>query len=69
MITLASSARVVETELAVESDKTVIANLIECCARSIFAKGKCKTLAEANRFEGIELTAEEAINESGYSHL
>ena len=56
-----------------KSDKTVIANLIDVLRTiknySIFAKGKCKTPAEANMFEGIELTAEEAINESGYSHL
>ncbi len=54
-----------------KSDKTVIANLIDALRSiknyAVFAKRKMPT--EANDFDSIERAAEEAIEESGYSHL
>jgi hypothetical protein len=56
-----------------KSDKTVIANLIDALRSirnyAVFAKRKTKVPTEAADFDSIEKVAEEAIEESGYSHL
>ena len=56
-----------------KSDKSVIANLIDALRSiknyAVFAKRKTKFPTEAADIDSIEKVAEEAIEESGYSHL
>ena len=56
-----------------KSDKTVIENLIGALRSirnfAVFAKRKTKMPTEAADFDSIEKVAQEAIEESGYSHL